>query len=516
MQVLADASATTRARRISGVVRVVVPLLLGGAIALVPTPAGLTPAAWHYFALFVSVITLIITEPIPAAAIGLAGVTAAAVLGFVRDTPAASAQWALSGFGNTIVWLIFAAFMFTVGYAQTGLGRRIALHLVRLLGHRTLGLGYAVALADLAFAPFTPSATARSAGTIYPVISHIPSLYGSQPDALARRRTDVEPAGRAEGSEGLVHPTVQGEVGTSRLLGAYLLYTALAVSFVTSSMFITALAPNALAITIIEQQTGVSVSWTQWFVGFAPVGITLLLLTPAVLYVIYPPSIRTAPEVPRWAVEELRGMGPMSRHEITLFVLVGSALALWIGATDYIDPALTAILIVLLMVVCGVVSWDDVIGQKQAWNVLIWFGTLVTLAGGLADTGFVGWLGKATAPTFTSLSLGVAIVAIVVTFFVLHYFFASITAHTATLLPVFLAVAVSMTAISPTRWSLLLGYPLGLMGVLTFYASGQSVIYYASGYISRRDFWVLGLVMGVMYISVYLLLITPWLQFLGY
>ena len=51
---------------------------------------------------------------------------------------------------NTIVWLIFAAFMFTVGYAQTGLGRRIALHLVRLLGHRTLGLGYAVALADLA------------------------------------------------------------------------------------------------------------------------------------------------------------------------------------------------------------------------------------------------------------------------------------------------------------------------------------------------------------------------------
>ena len=109
-----------------------------------------------------------------------------------------------------------------------------------------------------------------------------------------------------------------------------------------------------------------------------------------------------------------------------------------------------------------------------------------------------------------------AIVAIVVTFFALHYFFASITAHTATLLPVFLGVAVSMTAISPTRWSLLLGYPLGLMGVLTFYASGQSVIYYASGYISRRDFWVLGMVMGVMYISVYLLLVTPWLEFLGY
>jgi L-tartrate/succinate antiporter len=347
MQVAAATTQRTRARPASSIARVVGPLLLGGAIALAPVPQGLEPDAWHYFALFIAVITLIITEPIPAAAIGLAGVTAAAALGLVRDTARESAEWALSGFGNTTVWLIFAAFMFTVGYAQTGLGRRIALHLVRLLGHRTLGLGYAVALADLVFAPFTPSATARSAGTIYPVISHIPHLYGSRPDA-----------------------------GTSRLMGAYLLYTALAVSFVTSSMFITALAPNALAITIIGRTAGVQVSWLQWFIGFAPVGGVLLALTPAVLYVLYPPSIRVAPEVPRWAADELRTVGPMSRRELILFVLVGSALALWITATDYMDPALTAILIVLLMVVSGVVSWDDVIGQKQAWNVLIWFGTL--------------------------------------------------------------------------------------------------------------------------------------------
>ena len=481
------APAAARARSFAPIARVVGPLLLGGAIALVPVPDGLAPAAWYYFALFIAVIGLIITEPIPAAAVGMAGVVAAAVLGLVRPTPAASAQWALSGFGNTIVWLIFAAFMFTVGYAQTGLGRRIALHLVRLLGHRTLGLGYAVALADLAFAPFTPSATARSAGTIYPVISHIPQLYGSRPDD-----------------------------GTARRMGAYLLYTALAVSFVTSSMFITALAPNALAITIIEQTIDVRISWTQWFVGFAPVGLTLLALTPLVLYRIYPPVIRSAPEVPRWATEQLKELGPMSRREGILFVLVASALALWIAAAEHIDPALTAILVVLLMVIAGVVSWDDVIGQKQAWNVLIWFGTLVTLAGGLAETGFVGWLAKTTAPTFTGLGLGTAIAALVGTFFVLHYFFASITAHTATLLPVFLGVAATITAISPTRWALLLGYSLGLTGILTFYASGQSVVYYASGYMTRRDFWVLGGVMGAIFIGVYLLLIVPWLSFLGY
>jgi L-tartrate/succinate antiporter len=475
-----------RTRLGAPVLRVVVPALIGAALALAPVPDGLTRNAWLYFALFVTVITAIITEPIPAAALGMAGVVAAAILGLVRDTPSAAAQWALSGFGNTTVWLVFAAFMFTIGYAQTGLGRRVALHLVRALGHRTLGLGYAVALADLAFAPFTPSATARSAGTIFPVISHIPQLYGSHP----------------------------GD-GSSRLMGGYLLYTALAVSFITSSMFITALAPNALAISIIQQTIGVQISWVDWFKGFAPVGVILLALTPLVLYVVYPPGIRAASAVPRWAADQLRQMGPMTRREITLFVLVASALALWIGATGYIDPALTAIVIVLLMVVSGVVSWDDVIGQKQAWNVLIWFGTLVTLAGGLAETGFVGWVAKSVGPSLSGLGLHAAIAAIVAIFFFLHYFFASITAHTATLLAVFLGVAVTITGISPTRWALLLGYSLGLMGVLTFYASGQSVIYYASGYITRRAFWGLGFIIGVIYLAVYLAIIVPWLEYLG-
>ena len=56
---------------------------------------------------------------------------------------------------------------------EAGLGKRIALVLLHRLGRRTLGLGYAIALADLALAPFTPSNTARSAGTIYPVIINI-------------------------------------------------------------------------------------------------------------------------------------------------------------------------------------------------------------------------------------------------------------------------------------------------------------------------------------------------------
>src|SRR5712692_894013 len=151
------------------VARVAAPLVVGAGLALWPVPQGLTPNAWRYFALFAAVIVGVITEPIPAAAVGLAGVVLGAILRLVRPSTAEATAWALSGFANTTVWLIFAAYMFALGYSKTGLGKRIALLFIRTMGKRTLGLGYAVAFADLSLAPFMPSNTARSGGTIYPI-----------------------------------------------------------------------------------------------------------------------------------------------------------------------------------------------------------------------------------------------------------------------------------------------------------------------------------------------------------
>lgn len=75
----------------------------------------------------------------------------------------ASFKWAVSGFGNSTVWLIFGAFMFAAGYDKRS-SAAAALILVKYLGRRSLTLGYAITFADLLLAPFTPSNTARSGG----------------------------------------------------------------------------------------------------------------------------------------------------------------------------------------------------------------------------------------------------------------------------------------------------------------------------------------------------------------
>ena len=164
------------------------PIAVAVVLALIPPPEGLAQHAWYFFAIFAGVIVGLMLEPLPGAAIGLIGVVLVTILApYVLFSPAdlakagfkpanAGLTWALSGFSNSTVWLIFAAFMFALGYEKTGLGRRISLGLVKVMGKRTLTLGYAVAFADLLLAPFTPSNTARSGGTVYPVIRNLPAL----------------------------------------------------------------------------------------------------------------------------------------------------------------------------------------------------------------------------------------------------------------------------------------------------------------------------------------------------
>jgi L-tartrate/succinate antiporter len=465
--------------------RAVAPIIVGVAIGLAPAPHGLPLNAWRYFALFAAVMVGIITEPIPPAAIGLVGVIVAAVAGLVRTSTAQATVWALSGFGNATVWLIFAAFIFSLGYAKTGFGKRIALMLIHAMGRRTLGLGYAIALGDLALAPFMPSNTARSGGTIFPILRNIPELYGSWPNDES-----------------------------SRKIGAYLMYTALAATCVTSSMFLTAIAPNVLAADLALRTVNVTLSWTDWFRGFAPVGFLLFALVPILLYKIYPPEIREAPEAPRWAAEELRKMGPVSAKEMILLALVLLALALWTAGARYVDATMAAMLVVILMLVLRVITWNDILGYSEAWNVFIWFATLVTLAGGLVDTKFVDWVARSFAPIVSNRGVTMAAVLLVAAFFLLHYLFASLTAHVSALFQVFLVVAVTIPGMSRLSWALLLSYPLGLMGILTPYGTGPSPIYYGCGYVKGKDFWLLGFTLGVIFFAVYLLIELPWLAFL--
>jgi len=341
-------------------------------------------------------------------------------------------------------------------------------------------------------APATPSNTARSGGTIYPIVSNIPRIYGSEPGPTAGR------------------------------IGTYVMWTAFATTAVTSSLFLTALAPNAAALSIAKKIAGVDVSWSQWFIGFAPLGVLLLILVPLLSYLICRPEVKESPEIVEWSSNELKTMGPLSRNEWIMAALVLLAMFLWICGSNptislplvgsnFINATMVVFVVISLMLLTGVIEFDDIVREKSAWEVFFYFTSLLTLSSGLNEIGFIKWVAEGYAKELAGLGPTLGMILLVSFFFWVHYFFSSITSHAAAVLPVVLAVGSSIPGLSMPTLTLLCIYSLGLMGVISPYATGPAPMYYGSGYIGKGDFWKFGLIFGVIYFAGLLLIVMPWL-----
>jgi L-tartrate/succinate antiporter len=472
--------------------RAIIPVAITLVLAALPPPSGLAQHAWLYFSLFAGVIAALVTEPLPNPAVGMIGLALTGLLSrYVLFAPADLAKpgfkltsqtinWALSGFSSTTVWLVGGAFMFALGYQKSGLGRRIALWLVRSLGRSTLLVGYATTLADAVLAPFTPSNTARSASIIFPIVNNLPPLYGSNPnDASARR------------------------------FGGYIMWTTFAAGCITSSLFMTACAPNFLAIEFIEKIVHVRISYLQWMQASLPFALPLLLALPLLAYVLYPPEVTRSGEVAHWAANELRRMGRISNREIILAVLVTAAIVLWVVGTDLLDATLTALVAVALMLVCGVVTWDDMAKNHSAWTTLMLLATLVTLADGLSRAGFVKWFAEFVAAHVGGFSPTLILVLLVAVYFFSHYLFASLTAHTTAMMPLMLAAGMGIPGLPAPSLAMALALTTGIMGVITPYATGPGLAYYNSGYLPPADFWRLGTIFGLIFLAALLAIGVP-------
>jgi L-tartrate/succinate antiporter len=197
-------------------------------------------------------------------------------------------------------------------------------------------------------------------------------------------------------------------------------------------------------------------------------------------------------------------MGGLSRREIILAVLVLLALAMWIFGGDFVNATTAALIVVSLMVLTRIVSWDDILSNKQAWSTLVWFATLIALADGLNRTGFVTWFAQNVSAHMGGFSPTIAMVVLVCVYFFSHYLFASITAHTTAMLPVMLAVGGAIPEMPMQALSQMLVLSGGIMSVLTPYAGGPNPVYYGSGYLPTKDFWLLGAIFGAIFFGLWL------------
>ena len=454
-------------------------------------PDGISIEGWRTSIIFVATIACIVAEIMPIGAIGLLAITIFAVL---RPSGAASAtesiKIALSELNSTLIWLIVIAFMIARGFIKTGLSKRIAYYLVKILGRNTLGLAYGLSVTDIALAPAIPSTTARAGGVIYPIAEALAINFNSNPKDDSRNR-----------------------------IGTFLMLTISHINDITSAMFLTAFTGNLLAAKLVTSSLGITLGWGQWFIAAIAPCLASFIIIPLVIYFLTNPELKKTPEAPKLATEELRKMGPVTGKEIIMGSTVILLLVFWIfGNKLDIDSTTTAFIGLTLLILTGVLSWDDIKGEKAAWDTLIWFAALLMMAGQVNKLGVTKWLGNTIGNAIEGHlgeSSWVLVIIILCTVYVyLHYFFASGNAHIAALFPVFLSVAIALGV--PQMIAIFaLVICTNYFGSITQFANARNPLLFAEGFVPVKTWWKVGFVCSVVNLIIVFTIGLLWWKMIG-
>ena len=452
---------------------------IGALLWFIPPPQGVKPEAWQLLAIFVATVAGFIAKPLPMGAVAVIGIVMTTLTGTLKTGEA------LSGFGNNVIWLIGAAFFISRAVIKTGLGARIAYLLMRLLGKKTLGLAYGLGIADLVLAPAMPSNTAREGGIIMPLIRSVAEVYDSTPTK-----------------------------GTERKIGSFLMMTAFQINIITSAMFMTAMASNPLAAELAGK-AGVNISWGSWFLAAVVPGLISLILLPLIVYKLYGPEIKQTPEARELAEGKLREMGKMAVGEwITAGVII-LLLGLWIfGQTWSIDATTAAFVGLAGLLLTGVLTWEDMLNEKGAWDTIVWFAALVMMATQLNSLGFIPWFGETMAGQVSHLEWATAFLLLALVYFYSHYLFASQTAHISAMYAPFLAIALTVGT-PPVLAALVLAYFSNLFSSLTHYANGPAPVVFGTGYVSMGVWWGMGALISVVNIIIWVGAGSVWWKLIG-
>jgi len=455
-------------------------VLLFLAIALVvPRPAQVTPQGWRTFAIFVSVIAGMAIEPVPGAALVVLGLTAMTANGIpMRE--------ALGGFAEPSVWLVLAAMLMARAILDSGLARRIALLFIRRFGQSSLGVAYALVMTDVTLASGVPSITARSAGMVLPIGRSIAELFGSTPGPTAPR------------------------------LGRFLLAAMYQGSAVACAMFLTGQASNVLAAGLSAKLAGVDVTWSGWLVAALVPGLASCLVVPWVVYKMVPPEVTRTPEAAEFAARGLRALGRVGRREgVTLGVFVGVGL-LWLTTGFHrLDVTFVALLGLGVMLVTGTLRWEGIVAERTAWDVFIWYGGLLKMGELLNATGVPTAFAAGVGALLGGLGWFPVLVLVLLLYFWTHYAFASITSHMLALFPPFATLLIGV-GVPPTLAVYSLMCLTNLPAGLTHYGTTTGPILFSQGYVSLRDWWTTGAVVGATNVLLWLTVGLAWWRWLGF
>lgn len=454
-----------------------------GALALVlsiflPTPAGMSREAFVIAGLVVLMAAWWMTEALPLTVTALMPFLVLPFAGVMSAKDTASAYY------SDILFLLLGGAFIALAIERTGLHKRLALAILRMVGTKVGPGGLLLAFMI-------------SAGLLSMLISNTSTALIMMPMALA-----VLQGGGADESH------------TEGLSGALPIGIAFAAS-IGGLGTIVGSPTNAIAVGLLDEMIGMRISFTQW----ALFGVPLVLLgIPLSAWIVA--KVQRVSEhgfdiaAARAAIDTHTAW---SQAEKRLVPLVGVTFLFWL-AQAWIEPlfpadsltdgtiAIAASLFLFLLpdgTGRPLLNWDE--ANRAPWGVIMMFGGGLALAAGMGASGLADWLGHALLP-LQHMPLVVVALAIVALVIVITEF-ASNVATASAIIPVVASLTVAL-GVDP----LLLAVPAAMAaswGFMLPAGTGPNAIAWSTGRIRIAAMVKAGLLLDLA--GAFLIVGTVWM-----
>ncbi|KRK97747.1 2-oxoglutarate malate translocator [Secundilactobacillus odoratitofui DSM 19909 = JCM 15043] len=454
--------------------------LLGlGLLWLQHVPTGVTLNGWHSFILVLFFILGCVLNVAPLATLSLVMV---ALLGVTGAIPAPTL---FSFLGLSPVWLVLFAFFIAIGFKRTPLGKRLAYTLISHFGRTPITLAYTMSLVDLILAPIIPNTNARGAGILFPINKSIT-------DVLDEKSAEPKPT-----------------------LSSYLTLVTFHQNLVVGGLFLTAMATNPLAVSLANSAFHIQISWAQWFLYASVPTLMALLGIPVIVLKCHRPAVKNMQLIRDTAERELHDLDRMSVKE---WLMIGSfvlTVGLWAtSAITKLDNTLIALIGLGLLLLFNVISVDDVLNEKQGWNILLWLAPLIGVTEYLNTSGVIKWIQLNLTNLTHGAGLLLAGLILILAYYYIHYFLTSVLVHIQAFFIPFALVLVGLGA-SPLVTTMLLALLTCVSPATTHYGTGTASIYFSTGFLTQREWWRIGFLVSLFEILVYVVIGLGWWKLLG-
>ncbi len=329
-------------------------VVIGIVVALIPAPAGLGQNAMWTMGILVWAIANWITKSMPDVTVIVIMLCLWSVFKIVPFTTAFSA------FSGSTFWLLVGVFTLSAAISKSGLLKRMSLMIMRLFPPTFKGQVMAMIGTGMVIGPFIPSSMAKISLT-GPMAADIGRTLGFEPH-----------------SKGM----------TGMFLSMYTGFSLLAPTFISASFF------GYMILALMPESVQKQFTWVFWLVAMLVWAIVVMVGSYFAITKLYSPK-NTATMSKDLVNKQIETLGPVSLHEkITLLVLVICVLFWVFESATGIPAVIPAVIGGVLLIAAGVLAVSD-LSACLPWNILIFSGGVMGIAGALGSVKITDWIGSA-------------------------------------------------------------------------------------------------------------------------